>query len=181
MEFYQEPEESRIQIIVNWIVDIIVVIAFACYLIYAFGSRVEVSGSSMSPVLDSGDEILMNRLAYDLGSPERFDIAVFSKENSSYNMKRIIGLPGETVQIINNRVCINGVPLDAEDHLGFATIAGAAEYPIQLGEDEYFLLGDNRESSEDSRFAGIGNIKESQLIGKVWLKFQPLNELGLIE
>ena len=184
MEFYQEPEESRIQIIVNWIVDVIVVIAFACYLVYAFGSRAEVSGSSMSPVLNSDDVVLMNRLAYDLGSPERFDIAVFSKEDASYNMKRIIGLPGETVQIMNNHIYINGLPLDVdEEHreLDHATIAGAAEYPIHLGEDEYFLLGDNRESSEDSRFAGIGNIKYSQLIGKAWLKFQPINELGLIE
>jgi len=181
MEFYQEPEESRIQILVNWIVDIVVVIAFACYLVFAVGSRVEVSGSSMSPVLNSGDEVLINRLAYDLGSPERFDIAVFSKDNSSYNMKRIIGLPGETVQIVNNYVYINGQLLEAEESLRFAAIAGAAEYPVQLEKDEYFLLGDNRESSEDSRFAGIGNIKDSQLIGKVWLKFQPLNELGFIE
>ena len=181
MEFYQEPEESKIQIFVHWIVDIVVVIAFACYLVYAVGSRVEISGSSMSPVLNSGDEVLINRLAYDLGSPERYDIAVFQKEKSSYNTKRIIGLPGETVQIKNNRIYINGVMLQADGKLAYATIAGAAEYPIKLGEDEYFLLGDNRESSEDSRFAGIGNIKSSQLVGKVWLKFQPVNEIGFIK
>lgn len=181
MEFYQEPEESRIQIAVNWIVDIVVVIAFACYLVYAVGSRVEVTGSSMSPVLNSGDEVLINRLAYDLGSPERFDIAVFQKDNASYNTRRIIGLPGETVQIKDNRVLINGSPLIAEEELGYAAIAGAAEFPIELGEKEYFLLGDNRESSEDSRFAGIGTIKDSQLIGKVWLKFQPFDELGFIK
>ena len=68
MEFYQEPEESRVQILVSWIVDIIVVIALAIYLVYAVGSRVEVTGSSMHPVLKSGDEVLINRLAYDLGS-----------------------------------------------------------------------------------------------------------------
>ncbi len=181
MEFYQEPEESAIQNLVNWIVDIVVVIAFACYLVYCVGSRVEVSGSSMNPVLNSGDVVLMNRIAYDLGTPNRFDIAVFEKENSSYNIKRIIGLPGETVQIKDNLVYIDGKPLDADDSLGLATIAGVAEYPIELGEDEYFLLGDNRESSEDSRFAGIGNIKRDQLTGKVWLKFQPIEELGLIK
>ena len=181
MEFYQEPEESKIQIIVNWIVDIIVVIAFACYLVHSVGSRVEVIGSSMSPILNSGDEVLINRFVYDLGSPERFDIVVFQKDKSSYNTKRIIGLPGETVQIKNNRIYINGSPLSAEGNLGYAAIAGAAEYPIELGDDEYFLMGDNRDSSEDSRFAGIGNIKDSQLIGKVWLKFQPLNELGFIK
>ena len=181
MEFYQEPEESRVQIVVNWIVDIVVVIAFACYLVFLVGSRVEVSGSSMTPALNSGDVILINRFAYDLGSPERYDIAVFEKEQGSYNTKRIIGLPGETVQIKEGRVYINGLPLSNENGLGTASIAGAAEYPIELGKDEYFLLGDNRESSEDSRFAGIGMIKNSQLIGKAWLKFQPLNEIGFIK
>ena len=180
MEFYQEPEESAIQTLVNWIVDIVVVIAFACYLVYSVGSRVEVSGSSMNPVLNSGDVVLINRIVYDLGTPARYDIAVFEKENSSYNMKRIIGLPGETVQIRNNLVYIDGKPLDADDILGQATIAGIAEYPVELGEDEYFLLGDNRESSEDSRFSGIGIIKREQLTGKVWFKFQPIEEFGLI-
>lgn len=181
MEFYQEPEENRLQTIVSWIVDIAAVIAFACFLVNAVGKRVEVNGSSMNPVLNSGDVVLVNRLSYDLGSPDRFDIAVFEKENSSLNIKRIIGLPGETVQIMENRIYIDGVPLEAEDSLECAAIAGAAEYPIQLGDDEYFLLGDNRESSEDSRFPGIGNIKRCQLVGKVWLKFQPFGELGFIK
>ena len=170
MEFYQEPDESVIQNLVHWIVDIIVVIAFACYLIYSFGTRVQVSGSSMNPVLNSGDVVLMNRFVYDLGNPSRYDIAVFQKENSSYNLKRIIGLPGETVQIKDNLVYIDGIPLTT----------GVAEYPIELGDDEYFLLGDNRESSEDSRFSGIGMIKREQLTGKVWFKFQPIEEFGLI-
>ena len=181
MEFYQEPEESTIQTLVNWVVDLVVVIAFACYLVYSVGSRVEVSGSSMNPVLNSGDVVLINRIVYDLGMPSRYDIAVFEKENSSLNMKRIIGLPGETVQIKDNLVYINGKPLDADDALGQATIAGTAEFPIDLGEDEYFLLGDNRESSEDSRFSGIGTIKREQLTGKVWFKFQPIDEFGLIQ
>ena len=181
MEFYQEPEESTIQTLVNWVVDFVVVIAFACYLVYSVGNRVEVSGSSMNPVLNSGDVVLINRIVYDLGMPSRYDIAVFEKENSSLNMKRIIGLPGETVQIKDNLVYINGKPLDADDALGQATIAGTAEFPIDLGEDEYFLLGDNRESSEDSRFSGIGTIKREQLTGKVWFKFQPIEEFGLIQ
>ena len=181
MEFYQEPEESYIQNFVNWIVDIIVVIAFACFLVYAIGSRVEVTGGSMSPVLNSQDVVLINRLAYDLGSPKRFDIAVFEKETSSYNIKRIIGLPGETVQIKNNQVYINNRLLETENSLNLVTLPGVAEFPIELGEDEYFLLGDNREVSEDSRFSGIGNIKRDQLEGKVWLKFQPMEEFGLIK
>lgn len=181
MDFYQEPEESRIQIVMNWIIDIVVVIAFACYLVYSIGTRVNVIGSSMNPVLNSGEVVLMNRLSYDLGSPKRFDIAVFENDDSTTNIKRIIGLPGETVQIKDNHVYIDGKILEAEDSLGYVTSAGVAEFPIELSKDEYFLLGDNREASEDSRFSGVGNITRDRLEGKVWLKFQPLYEFGLIK
>lgn len=181
VEFYQETEQSRLHAVINWIVDIVVVIALACYLVHGYGGRVVVSGGSMKPLLDSGDVVLVNRLAYDLGSPKRFDVAVFSRGDSSLNMKRIIGLPGETVQIRDNRIYINGERLEADAVLSTATIAGAAEYPITLGDDEYFLLGDNRESSEDSRFSSIGNVKRGQLLGKVWLKIQPFSDFRLID
>ena len=180
VEFYQEQEQNRLHLVVSWFVDIVVMIVLACYVVYSFGSRVEMSGSSMKPVLESGDVVLMNRLAYDLGKPKRFDIAVFSREDTSLSIKRIIGLPGETIQIRDSRVYVNGERLEAEDGLSIVTIAGAAEYPIELGEDEYFLLGDNRESSEDSRFAGIGTIRRAQLTGKVWFRFSPFSSLGLI-
>lgn len=181
MDFYQEPEENRLHTIINWIVDIIVVIAFASYLVFMFGSRVEIYGSSMNPILQSGDVVLMNRLSYDLGEPERFDIAIFSVGDSGYNLKRIIGLPGETIQIKNNLIYINDEPLITDASLATVTIAGAAVYPIELGADEYFLLGDNRESSEDSRFSGIGNVKRNQIEGKAWLKFQPFSEIGFLD
>ena len=119
----------------------------------------------------------MNRLSYDIGKPNRLDVVVFEREGQQPGIKRIIGLPGETVQIKNGSIYINGELLKAQDGLGEATIAGAAEYPVELGEDEYFLLGDNRESSEDSRFSGIGNIKRENLIGRVWLRFQPFSDL----
>ena len=80
VEFYHEKDENRLHSVVNWIVDIAVVIAFACYLVYGFGGRIEVNGGSMKPALDSGDVVLVNRLAYALGSPRRFDIAVFHPE-----------------------------------------------------------------------------------------------------
>lgn len=183
MEFYQGTEENRLQSVISWIVDIIVAIAFAIFLVYAVGCCVEISGNSMNPELTSGDVVLMNRLAYDLGRPQRFDVAVFEdgSQTGKWNVKRIIGLPGETVQIKDNRIYINDIPLGAEDSLSVASIAGIAEYPIELGKDEYFLMGDNRDSSEDSRSSGIGNIKKEQLLGKVWLKFQPLSEIGLIQ
>lgn len=180
MEIFEEKEQNRLHRITEWIVDCAVMVALACFLVFCFGSRTEMNGSSMSPVLESGDVVLMDRLSYDIGKPDRFDIAVFEREGQQPGIKRIIGLPGETVQIKNGSVYINGKLLKAENGLGETTIAGAAEYPVELGEDEYFLLGDNRESSEDSRFSGIGNIKGENLIGRVWLRFQPFSRIGFV-
>ena len=136
MEFYQVSDQSRLSLTVSWIVDLVVMIALAVYVVYLFGSRVEVVGGSMKPVLNSGDVVLMNRLAYTLGSPERFDIAVFERESSGLNLKRIIGLPGETVQIIGSQIYINGELLEADEAITTVTIAGLAEYPIELGEED---------------------------------------------
>ena len=162
MEFFEKKEPNRLHRITEWAVDCAVMIALACYLVFCFGSRVEMNGSSMKPVLESGD------------------VVVFEREGQQPGIKRIIGLPGETVQIKNGSVYINGELLKAENGLAEATIAGVAEYPVELGDDEYFLLGDNRESSEDSRFSGIGNIKRENLIGRVWLRFQPFSRLGFV-
>ena len=138
----------------------------------------------MDPTINAGNKVLINRAAYTFGGVKRGDLIAYRNTeatDSSVHVKRVIGLPGETVQIKDNLVYINGKPLDADDALGQATIAGIAEFPIDLGVDEYFLLGDNRESSEDSRFSGIGTIKREQLTGKVWFKFQPIEEFGLIQ
>jgi len=175
MEFFEEKESNRLHRLTEWAVDCAVMVALACYLVFCFGSRIEMNGSSMKPVLESGDVVLMNRLSYDIGKPNRLDVVVFEREGQQPGIKRIIGLPGETVQIKNGSIYINGELLKAQDGLGEATIAG-----VELGEDEYFLLGDNRESSEDSRFSGIGNIKRENLIGRVWLRFQPFSRLGFV-
>ncbi len=181
MDFYENRDANRLHGIVSWIVDIIVMITLAVFVVHSFGSRVEMRGSSMRPVLESGDVVLMNRLIYDLGSPKRFDVVAFAKGDSTLNIRRVIGLPGETVQITNGMVYINGEPLETEnEQLSLAAIAGVAEYPVELGEDEYFLLGDNRDSSEDSRFEGTGNVSREQIVGKVWLKISPFQEMGRI-
>lgn len=180
MEFYQAEETSHLRTIISWIVDLIVVIALAFYMVHCFGNRVTVNGGSMSPTLASGDVVLLNRLSYTLREPERFEVVAFEREGSGIQIKRIIGLPGETIQIRDSQIYIDGEPLKAEDGLSIAAIAGLAEYPIELGADEYFLLGDNRDSSEDSRFSSIRNVKRGQLIGRIWLKLEPLSELRLV-
>lgn len=180
MEFVHNEEDSLLRRVVSWVTDIIVVIALGCFTVYAFGNQVMVSGNSMSPLLNADDVVLVNQLSYDLGKPDRFDVVVFRREDGKANIKRIIGLPGETVQIRGGQVYINGEVLPDERELGTVSLAGLAENPITLGEDEYFLLGDNQNSSEDSRFSNVGNVKEDQILGKVWFRIFPAINMGSI-
>ena len=181
VEFYQAEENSILKRAVQWLADIAVVLCLAWFSVYAFGTQVQISGQSMTPCLQAGDVVLMNRLSYDLGSPDRMDVVVFQREDRRANVKRVIGLPGETVQIRQGRIWIDGKELETEPELSRVSLAGLAENPVLLGEDEYFLLGDNRDSSEDSRFANIGNVKREQILGKVWLRVMPLVDLQLIQ
>lgn len=181
MEFYKKQETNILRRAVNWIVDIAVVLALAWFTIYSFGMQIEIAGQSMSPLLKSGDVVLVNRFTYNFSKPQRMDIVVFEREDKKANVKRIIGLPGEEVQIIKGIIYINKQPLEALAGLEQVSLAGIAENPVKLGKDEYFLLGDNRNSSEDSRFVNIGNVNKDQIAGKVWLKLLPLIELQLIK
>ncbi len=182
MDFYDNDSEnfsSRLRRIIDWGVDIIVVLALAWFFIESFCIQVTITGQSMSPLLDPDDVVLVNRLTYDLSNPKRNDVVAFERDDQKINVKRIIGIPGDVVQITDGWVYLNGEPLKDED-LGAAYPAGLAESPIELGDGEYFLLGDNRDSSEDSRFINIGNVKREQIIGKVWLRILPLFRIRLI-
>lgn len=180
MEYYVNEDTVWLRRIVGWIVNIVVVMACAWFLVYSFCTQVPVSGNSMQPVLNSEDVVLVNRLSYDLGAPKRFDIVVFEREDQKKNVKRVIGLPGERIQIKGGFIFINGELLNAENDLEQVSLAGRADSPIQLEKDEYFLLGDNRDSSEDSRFSNIGNVKRKQIQGKVWFRMFPLLKMDFI-
>ena len=180
MEFYQE-ETNKLRRMIVWLVDIIVVISLAWFVVYGFGTQIRITGQSMIPELRSDDVVLMNRVSYDLGSPKRFDVVVFERDDKKPNVKRVIGLPGETVQIKNGQIYIDDKPLEADRGLNQVSLAGLAENPVVLDEDEYFLLGDNRDSSEDSRFVKIGNVKRKQIRGKVWLRLIPFIDFKLVE
>ena len=159
MEFYQE-ETNKLRRMIVWLVDIIVVISLAWFVVYGFGTQIRITGQSMTPELRSEDVVLMNRLSYDLGSPKRFDVVVFEREDKKPNVKRVIGLPGETVQIKNGQIYIDDKPLEADKGLDQVSLAGLAENPVVLEEDEYFiadLIGINVTSDEGEE---LGTIKD---------------------
>ena len=159
-------------------------ILLAFVIVFLVGMKVSVIGVSMEPALHNGQEVLVNRFLYKLFSPERGDIVVFlpnGNKNSHYYLKRVIGLPGETVQIIGGYVYINGELLEEDESYDKIADPGIAENEIILGIDEYFVLGDNRNNSEDSRYANIGNVKKEYIIGKAWFRFSGISDFGMIK
>ena len=154
------------------------------FLIITFvGQRTHVSGESMENTLDNGDQLIVDKITYRFQDPERFDIIVFPfhyKENTYY-IKRIIGLPGETVQIADGTIYINGQVLEESYGREVMQDPGIAAEPITLGEDEYFVLGDNRNQSSDSRDPSVGLIHRDEIIGRAWLRIWPLNSFGILK
>ena len=140
-----------------------------------------VSDNSMSPTLVENDSILINKLPYLFGDPKRNDIIFFQKKDSAssfYNIKRIIGIPGDTISIVDGKITVNGNEYTENINVEIISNGGLAKNGITLLEDEYFVLGDNRNQSEDSRFATIGIIKRDEIVGKAWLR---LNELSIVD
>lgn len=180
----EKPEEINIvKDLVNLLIYIITVIII-CWAVLTFvGQRTVVSGDSMNDTLSDGDNLWIDKLSYNFEDPERYDIVVFPYSEETYYIKRIIGLPGETVYIDEDGVIyINDEPLK-DDIYGKETIdpskRGVAAEPVTLGEDEYFVMGDNRNNSRDSRIEDVGNITLDQIVGKVVFRF--IGGFGKIE
>lgn len=177
-----EGQESAkgIHELVHLLVYVAVVFLVTFLVITYVGQRTQVNGESMYPTLYDKDNLIVDKLSYRFRDPERYDIIVFPYQykEKTYYIKRIIGLPGETVQIMDGYVYINGEKL--EEHYGREVMEDAvlASEKITLGEDEYFVLGDNRNASEDSRFPDVGNIKRKDIIGRAWIRIWPLDRVG---
>ena len=138
----------------------------------------------MEPALAAGDEVLINKISYHFFAVDRYDVVMFRSRDAAdekYYIKRVVGLPGETVQIRDGRIFINEVPLETGEVMSYYTVAGLAEEAVTLKEDEYFLVGDNGDSSEDSRFVLVGNVHRDQIAGKVWLRIAPFKDMGFIQ
>ena len=157
------------------------------WLVIAFvGQRTKVDGSSMEPTLSDGDNLIVDKISYRFRDPRRFDIIVFpfKYKEDTYYIKRIIGLPGETVQIdAEGNIYIDGELL--EESYGREIIRadkiGIAAQPILLGEDEYFVMGDNRNNSQDSRTEVVGNIRREDIIGRAWVRIWPIADFGILK
>ncbi|MDE7269886.1 MAG: signal peptidase I [Acetatifactor sp.] len=147
--------------------------------------RTPVVGSSMESTLSDGDNLFMDKISYRFRDPERFDIIIFpfQYEEDTYYIKRIIGLPGETVQIdASGNIYIDGEIL--QESYGREVIkpekVGRAAQPVVLGEDEYFVMGDNRNNSSDSRTEAVGNIHRNDIVGRAWIRIWPLNKFRFL-
>lgn len=175
---------KRIAETLKWIFQIVLVCVFAFVFVWYFGHQISNIGESMNPVIKNGDVVLVNRIIYDASTPKRGDIIVFKpkgNENLHSYIKRIIALPGESVEIKDGEIYVDDKKLEETYQTSEIVDAGLAGEKIVLGGDEYFVLGDNRESSEDSRMADIGNVKRSEIEGKVWLILSPKERFGLIK
>jgi len=176
-----ENKASLISKISGIILAVACVIALAVTLVWSIGIRNTVTGHSMSNTLNSGDVVLLNKAAYKLKAPNRFDVICFLTQSGEESFKRIIGLPGESVQIKNGTVYIDGAALTLPDCMGTYTAPGLAADVITIKEGEYFVLGDNGDASEDSRYEAVGMVRIEDVLGKVWLRISPFDAFGRIK
>ena len=169
--------------IFGWLVYILILIGLTYLIITYVGQRTRVSGHSMETTLSDGDNLIVDKLSYRFKDPKRYDIVVFpyKYEENTYYIKRIIGLPGETVQVIDGYAYIDGQQLTSDIYgAEIMDSPGIAAEPITLGEDEYFVLGDNRNHSSDSRDPSVGILHREDLIGKAWVRIYPFDKMGVI-
>lgn len=162
-----------------------VAVFLAFVLVFSVGMRTSVIGDSMEPALHNGQEILMNRILYRISTPRRGDVIVFlpnGNQNTHFYVKRVVGLPGETVQIRDGSVYIDGVLLEESELFDKIADPGIAQNELLLEGDEFFVLGDNRNSSEDSRSGNIGAVKKVDIVGKAWFHMAAQGDsMGMIE
>ena len=167
-----------------WLLGLLIVIALGVFAVRGFGIKTVIIDQSMNPTLQNEDVVLLNKLSYKIGSPKRMDVVavrIGASENSPTYVRRIIGLPGETVQIKDGKVYIDDTELELTFNDAAIENAGVVEKGETLGDNEYFVLCDDYNNNrDDSRLDSIGTIDSDQILGKVWLIRSPLSRLGLV-
>ena len=181
-----EQEQSIWRSLGGTLLYLLVIVLLTWVIVTFVGQRTKVDGHSMEPTLSDGDNLIVDKLSYRFREPERYDIIIFPGPEEfgqhPYYIKRIIGMPGETVQIKDGKVYINDKELKSDVYgiTDYIDYPGIAEEPITLGDDEYFCLGDNRPVSQDSRYKEVGPVKRSIIVGKVWIRIWPLTKFGKV-
>lgn len=169
--------------IFTWIFGILAAVFIATVLVYFFGMTTNVVGASMEPTLYNGQKIFVDRFLYVFFSPGKGDVVVFlpnGNENAHYYVKRVVAVPGDRVMALDGVLYVNGI--ESEWVTGYISDPGIAANEITLGSGEFFCIGDNPGSSEDSRSANIGPVKEADIIGRVWFRAKCAEQgMGLVK
>ncbi|MDC7289699.1 signal peptidase I [Blautia schinkii] len=184
IEAKEKLEDQKVRKVITWIFEIVVTLVFAAVVAIVMFQSVTMQESSMEPTLSVGDKFFMNRVVYTVSSPERGDIIVFktnASDDAALHIRRVIGLPGDTVQIVDGRVLINGETYKEGKDFPTISNAGMAAKPVTLENGEYFVLGDNRNNSEDSRYGDIGKVKKKYIVGKLWFTISPVKKIGFLK
>ena len=182
----KEQRRKNVREVISTILYLAILCAAVYFILHYVGQRTVVRGDSMDTTLSDGQNLIMDKLSYHFRNPERYDIVIFPGPEEygehPYYIKRVIGLPGETVQIKKGKVYINGKKLKSDIYgiTKYIDEPGIAEEPLELGKDEYFYLGDNRPVSYDSRYEEVGSVHRSEIIGKVWIRIWPLTKFGKV-
>ena len=174
---------AKLKAAVIWAAEIAAVLILGIVLAVGYGKITVMQEGSMDPTLNAGDVLLVDRMAYRFSTPKRGDIIVYKTgddKKASTHIKRIIGLPGETIQIKDGQILIDGETYQENGEFPGIENAGVAETKVALDSGEYFVLGDNRNNSEDSRYADMGNVKKRNVIGKVWFIASPWSRFGFV-
>lgn len=163
----------------------IAAVVFLAFAITHYGMETfTVAGQYMSPTLNDGDKILVNKMSYRIHSIKRNDVVVVKQsgsEHNYYSVERVIALPGEKIQIKSGKVYINGKELEEKYDFPVMENGGLAIEDVVLDEDEYFVLCDNRNNGEDSRNATVGNILKENIVGKAWIRMNTLQFISHLD
>lgn len=167
----------------RWILLIFVAIIFGYAFVTFCFQTVTVVGPSMNPTFSDSQVVLINKMIYNFSDVKRYDVIAYSRVNEDgyFDIKRVIGLPGETVQILNGEIYINGERQSDAPFGMTIQISGVAEEPVTLGDNEYFVMGDNVNNSEDSRYTNVGNIAKTEITGKVVRILLPGSDKGKVK
>ena len=182
----KEQRRKNVKEVIGAILYLVILCTIVYFILHYVGQRTVVRGDSMDTTLSDGQNLIMDKLSYRFHEPERYDIVIFPGPEEygehPYYIKRVIGLPGETVQIKKGKVYINGKRLKSDIYgiTKYIDEPGIAEESLELGKDEYFCLGDNRPVSYDSRYEEVGPVHRSEIIGKVWIRIWPLTKFGKV-